>query len=211
MDSSRRGFFRQMAHRAGTTLVQEADRRVARRAAHWIRPPYALDELEFLLACTRCNACAEACPHQTIFPLPARLGAQFTGTPALDLVNKSCHLCEGWPCVSACEPGALQLPDVAEDEVLPAPKLAYAEIDTDRCLPWQGPECGACAASCPQPGALNWENWRPVIDAAQCIGCGQCREACILEPRAIRVSSRYRESSDDSAGASSSGDMALRP
>jgi len=192
MDTSRRAFFRQVAHKTGETLVQEVDRQVARRAAHWIRPPYALDELEFLLACTRCNACIEACPHQTIFPLAARLGVKFAGTPALDLVNKSCHLCEDWPCVSVCEPGALRLPELEEDELPPAPKLARAEIDTERCLPWQGPECGACAASCPQPGALNWDRCRPVIDAAQCIGCGLCREACIVEPRAIRVSSLYK-------------------
>ncbi len=91
MDTTRRGFFRQVASRAGEKLVQEADSQVARCAAHWIRPPYALVELEFLLACTRCNACIEACPPQTIFPLPARLGVQFTGTPTLDLINKSCR------------------------------------------------------------------------------------------------------------------------
>ncbi len=197
MDTTRRGFFRQVAHKTGEKLVQQADSRVAHRAAHWIRPPYALDELEFLLACTRCNACIEACPQQTIFPLPARLGVQFAGTPALDLINRSCHLCEGWPCVSACEPGALLLPEVDEGKPLPAPKLARAEIDTGQCLPWQGPECGACAASCPQPGALKWENWRPVIDAELCVGCGQCREACIVEPRAIRISSLYRAAPDD--------------
>ncbi len=197
MDASRRGFFRQVASKTGESLVREADRQVSRHAARWIRPPWALDELEFLLACTRCNACIEACPHQTIFPLPARLGVQFAGSPALDLTHKSCHLCEDWPCVAACEPGALRLPEQEEDEPLPLPKLARAEIDTEHCLPWQGPECGACAASCPQPGALHWENWKPVIDAALCIGCGQCREACIIEPRAIRVSSLYRAVPDE--------------
>jgi len=193
VDTSRRGFFRQVAHKAGKTVVEQADSQVARRAAHWIRPPYALDELEFLLACTRCNACVEACPHQTIFPLPARLGVQFAGTPALDLINKSCHLCEEWPCVSACEPGALVLPEVDGEAPVPMPVLARAQIDTERCLPWQGPECGACASSCPRPGALRWENWRPVIDAELCVGCGQCREACVVEPRAVNVKSLHRE------------------
>ena len=197
MDPTRRTFFRQLASKTGEKLVQEVDSQVARRAVHWIRPPYALAELEFLLACTRCNASVAACPQQLIFPLAARLGVQFAGTPALDLINKSCHLCVDWPCVNACEAGALCLPVVEEDESLPAPQLARAEIDIEHCLPWQGPECGACATACPQPGALNWERSRPVIDAAQCIGCGQCRQACIVEPRAIRVSSRYRTAPDD--------------
>jgi ferredoxin-type protein NapG len=57
-------------------------------------PPYAQDELAFLLACTRCGACVTACPHGVIFPLAPRLGITVAGTPALDLLHKGCHLCE---------------------------------------------------------------------------------------------------------------------
>lgn len=187
----RRGFFRQALQRTGRTVVQQADAQVRRRAAHWIRPPFALDELEFLLACTRCGDCATACPHQVIFPLPARLGAQVTATPAMDLLNRACHLCEGWPCVTACAPGAMQVPEPDEDVSSPLPRLAHAWVDSDACLPYSGPECGACAGSCPVPGALEWRQEKPHINPALCTGCALCRDACIVQPRAIRIKSVY--------------------
>ncbi len=184
----RRSFFRRSAQKAGQTLVREVDARVNTHALHWLRPPYAIDELDFLLACTRCGACLGACPHRVVFALPARLGAQFAGTPALDLVNHGCHLCAGWPCVSACEPGALRLPDRDQKaSPPPPPRLAAASIDSGRCLPYQGPECGACDGSCPLPGALHWQQSKPVIDSTLCNGCGLCREACIVAPKAIRI------------------------
>ena len=185
---SRRAFFESSLRKAGQTAVKAAEAHVTRRAARWIRPPFALDELEFLLACTRCGACIDACPHQVIFPLSARLGARVAGTPALDLLNKGCHLCAAWPCVAVCEPGALKTPEAASGEPV-LPRVAVAKIDTDTCLPYLGPECGACAESCPVPGALCWEQSRPRIDSGKCVGCGLCREACILEQKAIHVAS----------------------
>ncbi len=185
----RRNFFRKALQKTGESIVNHADAQARRRAEHWIRPPYALDELEFLLACTRCSDCFEACSYQVIFPLSARLGAQVVGTPALDLLNKSCHLCTDWPCVSACEHEALKLPDGADDMPLPLPVMALAWIDTDVCLPYNGPECGACANSCPVPGALQWDREKPWINPSLCTGCAQCREACIVESRAIGVKS----------------------
>lgn len=190
VDMDRRAFFRRAVRKTGEAVAREADQRARARAAHWIRPPFALDELEFLLACTRCDACLEACPHGVIFKLPARLGAQVVGTPALDLLNRACRLCEDWPCVTTCEPGALHQPENAEDET-PAtlPALARAWIDTDTCIAYLGPECGACASACPVPGALTWDMTRPVLQLDTCVGCGMCRDACIVEPKAVRIAS----------------------
>ncbi len=192
----RRGFFRQVLRKGGEQVVKRADARVARQAGRWIRPPFALPELEFLLACTRCGECISACPHQVVFPLAARLGVQVAGTPALDLLTRGCHLCADWPCVAACETGALARPlagDVGEDAGEGAepvlPRLAIAQIDTRACLPWSGPECGACRDACPVPGAMVWDQERPRIDPGHCTGCSLCREACILEPRAVRIQS----------------------
>ncbi len=194
----RRAFFKTTFNKSTKTIVDEASRRVNKKASRWIRPPFAIDELDFLLACTRCGDCGVACPHEVIFDLPARLGARVAGTPALDLLNKGCHLCSDWPCVNACSPGALAIKitenESANTDTQPAselPRLAVAAIDSVTCLPFHGPECGACIPSCPVPGALSLAVTRPVINSALCTGCGLCRENCIVEPGAIRIKSLY--------------------
>jgi len=188
----RRSFFRRAAGKTTEVMVKELDKKIEARAAHWIRPPFALDELDFLLACTRCNACIEACPEQVIFPLSARLGADVVSTPALDLSNKGCRLCDGWPCVQVCEPKALLIPEADEEESAELwPRLAYITINTETCLPYSGPECGACGPVCKVEGALVWERERPSIDYSRCTGCAMCREVCVVTPSAISVKSLH--------------------
>ena len=117
------------------------------------------------------------------------LDANAAATPALDLVNHGCHLCAEWPCVSACKPGALKLPEAKDGEAIPPPDLATVSVNTATCLAYLGPECGACASSCPVPGAMIWDQEKPRINPETCTGCGMCREACIVEPKAIEVRS----------------------
>ncbi len=178
----RRDFFRRGLGKAAEVAVKTVDKRAADRAKHWIRPPYAVAELDFLLACTRCNACIEACPHNIIFPLAARLGADVVNTPALDLLKKGCHLCEDWPCVNACEAKAL----VRIENESPT-KFARAEINENLCLPFSGPECGACVPHCPVEGAMELINEKPVIHQDVCSGCALCREVCVVEEKAILI------------------------
>ncbi len=198
----RRDFFRMGSQKAAKTAVKTIDEQVKARAQHWIRPPFAIDELEFLLACTRCGDCIKACPHQALFPLATRLGAQVAGTPALDLINNACHLCDDWPCVNACETPALTLParpapeesiaseaasQASENQYKPLPKMALANLDTETCLPYSGPECGACRDICPVPDAMTWSMEKPSIDQTLCVGCALCRQICITEPKSIRM------------------------
>lgn len=185
----RRDFFRLGVRKTAQIAADLVSEKIARRAGRWIRPPFALAEPDFLLACTRCDKCIEACDYDALFPLPARLGFQVAGTPAMDLPNRGCHMCQDWPCATACDPGALKLPRPGEGSPSPRARLARVRIDTRTCLPYSGPECGACAQSCPVPGVLEWEGGlRPVIDEDRCTGCALCREACIMEPKAIEVS-----------------------
>lgn len=194
----RRAFFRLGFEKAVQTAVAWADSGVEQRARGWFRPPYALREMAFLLACTRCDRCIEACPHQVLFPLPLERGPQVVATPAMDLLTHGCHLCADWPCVRVCEPGALRLPTVAEGEVPPLPRLAMVQIDTTRCLPYRGPECGACGSVCPVPGALRWDGPRPTIVTARCVGCALCREACITTPKSVTAQPMRKESHAES-------------
>jgi ferredoxin-type protein NapG len=187
----RRDFFRRSLQKAATHA--EAAKARAQEAPRWVRPPHALPELHFLVTCTRCDECVKACPHQVIFKLSEQTDRLAAGTPALDLLNRGCHMCPDTPCVTACETGALKSPE-APNDTIPPYKLAIATIDEKTCLPYSGPECGACASSCPVPGALKWgSGGRPVIDQTLCSGCAMCREACIVIPGAVQVSTVIRE------------------
>lgn len=187
----RRKFFKRGFNKIAGTVIDAAESHVQKKAMHWIRPPFAREELDFLLACTRCDECIDACPYDVIFSLPLSRGASVAGTPALDILNKGCHLCADWPCVNACKPEALLLPNKSDEGEVPGdidnPRLAIAKINTHQCLPYLGPECGACRDSCPVPDTLLFTAEKPTINADRCVGCGLCREACIAKPNAIEI------------------------
>jgi len=203
----RRGFFRQGLRKASEIAVKEVEAQIKRKI-RWIRPPYALSELEFLLTCTRCGECISACPHKVIFPLPASVSTQVAGTPALDLMNTAWHLCPEWHCLKVCQPRALRLAQsdndndsdkslknqsdtVTENKAklisIPLPRLALSKLNTEHCLPYKGPECGACRGVCPVEGAMVWDLEKPRIIKELCVGCALCRVACIVEPKAITM------------------------
>jgi len=188
----RRNFFKRSARSVAEAVGKKVESHCNQQAARWIRPPYAIKEVDFLLACTRCDDCINACPHHVIFKLPVRCGIEVANTVALDLTHKGCHLCDDWPCVAACASNALLKPEAEDASSIPT--LARASIDRERCLPYQGPECGACRGSCPIADALQWDGTRPHIDAELCVGCGLCREACFLEEKAIHIQSLHSQS-----------------
>lgn len=213
----RRAFFTRGAGKAAKVVAKHAVEKAHKNASRWIRPPFAIDELDFLLACNRCGDCTQACPHEVIFPLHSKLGVSVFATPAMNLLNQACHLCADWPCVEVCEKGALKIPvpavenneegDInastvdksiddennvdAQEEQKPLPKIATVSINIDTCLPYNGPECGACRV-CPVDGAMIWTMEKPSINMEFCTGCALCREACILDVKAINVQSKYK-------------------
>lgn len=193
----RRSFFTQSAGKVAQKVTQHAAETARKNSSRWIRPPFAIDELDFLLACNRCGDCISACPYGIIFPLSSKLGVKVFNTPAMDLNNQGCHLCEDWPCVNACEKEVLILPIEKNEEKEasvkddPLPKIASVTINVNTCLPYSGPECGACRV-CPIEGALVWDMEKPRIVGRNCTGCALCREACIVDPKAIIVQSKYK-------------------
>jgi ferredoxin-type protein NapG len=189
----RRDFFKLGARKTAKAVLQVAAEKTALLTGNWIRPPYAIAERAFLAACTQCDKCIEACPHDVLFRLPEKKGSA-AGTPAMDLLIRGCHMCEDWPCVEVCEPDALVRPEADTGPL----RMATVRINETTCLPYSGPECGACAASCPVPGALTWQGGlKPVIDAEHCTGCALCREACITDPKSVEVAVYFPEETPD--------------
>ncbi|QFU24546.1 4Fe-4S binding protein [Shewanella eurypsychrophilus] len=209
----RRSFFKSSFSKIADIGSEHALKKVEHNAKGWIRPPFAINELDFLLNCSRCGECIKACPQQVIFELPLHRGTVAVATPAMDIPNKACELCTDWPCVTACKDKALAFPAVQPKQVqqqenvsLPAdnasenegtiegypaagqcPPMASAKVNSSLCMPYSGPECGACRGSCPIEETLTWHNEQPSINQETCVGCGQCVQACITTPKAIEV------------------------
>jgi len=185
MECSRRGFFSLVGRSFATDAANVVDAIQASWAnaapptapqpppQRWLRPPGALPESQFLSVCTRCTACQEVCPYQSI----RRLGPEFVGvegTPAIIPDESPCYLCADMPCITACEPRAL----------LPIPRndirMGLAVIDESTCYVAQRQPCDYCVKRCPlRDEAIGWdESGFPRVVEDGCTGCGVCAYLC---------------------------------
>ncbi len=108
-EMDRKAFFRHSLGLLKRAAVEVSDVALTSRlpSSALIRPPGALLEAAFLLACTRCDACILACPFTAILRAPTNAGVAIA-TPYLDVVaHQPCRLCEDLPCIESCETGAL--------------------------------------------------------------------------------------------------------
>jgi len=178
---NRRGFLSEalklIAREAGGLL---SDRVAPRR--HF-RPPGVLPEPAFLAACTRCGYCIEACPVHAVVAAPSSAGLA-ASTPVILPEVEPCVACDGMFCARVCPTGAL----VPPADGWAREKLGDLALDTERCIAFQGIECGVCARVCPVgAAALDLdEQGRPVIGAA-CVGCGVCVRACVTSPSSFTL------------------------
>lgn len=163
--------------------------------AHAIRPPGALDEADFLSACTRCGMCVRDCPYG-ILKLAEPGEDVATGTPYFTARTGPCEMCDDIPCIPVCPTNALDhnLTDINKARM----GLAVV-VDQETCIAFLGLRCEVCFNVCPVRGkAITLEvvsNNRtgihaifpPVVHSSDCTGCGLCEKACILEEAAIKV------------------------
>lgn len=148
-----------------------------------LRPPGALPEAEFALACSRCGKCVEACPAQCIQLAPE----QASGLPFIVARESPCVVCDELKCMAECPTGALKV--TPREQI----RMGMALVDWQRCLrhPSHTAEqqsCEQCITSCPLGAAAIGVDEQGRIEVRPgCIGCGLCEKACPTEPTSIWV------------------------
>ena len=178
----RREFFRETLGRLAREVARHAEERVLQR--RWFRPPGAITEVAFLAACTRCGDCIDVCPVHAIVKAPANAGLA-AGTPHIEPTLQACVACEDMPCAAACETGALVVPS----DMWASIHMGILELDTDRCITFQGQACGVCARSCPvgERALAVDDRGHPVLKPEGCVGCGVCVTACVTTPSSLKL------------------------
>ncbi len=140
----------------------------------FVRPPGSHPDPEvFLNLCNSCGDCIVACAYNSIFRIQEIEG------PVMNTNEKPCYLCKDYPCIDACETGALK--KLEEGTV---PYFGYASIKEEKCLNFnllrtkkRKLNCNQCYEVCPIEEAIEIKNKIPQI-LDNCIGCGLCKEVC---------------------------------
>lgn len=159
-------------------LIKKPVGQAPRHGGFTHRPPHAVPESEFVVGCTKCDACIQACPPHAIFRAPESEGI-LAGLPIIDADSQPCLMCDDMPCVPACEAGVLRL-----DAPL---AMGKATIDSTDCIAYQGTTCTVCIERCPVENAITMEAGLPKIDQDICTGCGVCLYVCPAPSNAIHL------------------------
>ena len=198
-------FFKSLGKLVAGFVAERVEDVITGAGPKLLRPPGALEEFDFLLACTRCDKCLRACPQGSI----DRAGPQAAlaaGTPAIEPRIMPCFLCTDLPCIPACPEGALVWPrrKVAGQalEGPPAVKMGTARVKPNRCLTYEkegrpAQPCRTCVDRCPYPGvAIRMDEAapggmaHPVVSEDFCTGCGLCSFGCPTPEPAIVIMPR---------------------
>ena len=147
---------------------------------HWLRPPGALAERDFLDTCSRCGECVRVCPAQCI--KIDYSGSRGNGAPYIDPTQMPCVLCTPLACMNSCPSGALQLVPLAEID------MGTAHWNEHLCVRSYGNECTICVDNCPVGTmALEVRENRIHVNEDHCTGCGVCQNKCPTDPKSIVV------------------------
>jgi MauM/NapG family ferredoxin protein len=198
-------FFKSLGIMLGGFLAERVSDVVTGAGPKLLRPPGALDEFDFLLACTRCDKCVRACPQGSIYKAGPQ-AALAAGTPIIEPRIMPCFLCTSLPCITACPEGALVWPKrkvVGQELDGPqAVKMGTARVRRGRCLTYARDDrpaqaCRTCVDRCPYPGVAirmgepgSDGQAHPEVVAEHCTGCGLCSFGCPTADPAIVVEPR---------------------
>ena len=131
-----------------------------------IRPPYFLDENDFLQNCISCEnkECKIACDEDTSIIVILE-----DGTPALNFNKNGCTYCDD--CALSCPKDVLKVENKKDIQ-------AKFSIDLLKCLSWNDTMCYSCKDPCMVNAIKFLGLFRPEINNDICNGCGFCLSVC---------------------------------
>ena len=147
----------------------------------FLLPPGTSSFQEFLIKCNKCYDCISVCPNESL-RVSHNINSKINEYPVIIPEVTPCFSCTDFPCVNACETGALKLDNRNKP-------LGTIKIIEENCFAFQGHFCSSCINSCPKTGTAisSDELGRPVINNDVCDGCGICINVCPSEKTAIRI------------------------
>ncbi len=148
----------------------------------YIYPP-GIESVEvFLNTCKQSYHCVSACPHTALQVYRENINDKRYGYPVIKPRQSACYYCDDFPCITACESGALKISYKQR-------KLGLAIIDQNLCFAFNGTFCQACIVNCPWSGKAIYadNNNHPVIVEEYCTGCGLCVQSCPSQESTIFI------------------------
>ncbi len=141
-----------------------------------VRPPWAIDENNFIEVCDRCAECVRQCPRNIIHLADG-------GFPELNFSHAGCDFCK--VCEAVCKTNAINA------NTFTALNL-YAEINTE-CFSNRGVICRSCGEVCPGR-AIRFQHvvgglTQTIMNSDLCNGCGECVSIC--PAHAITIKHRH--------------------
>ncbi len=160
-----------------------------------IRPPGALDELDFSANCVRCGECMKVCINNALQPLFLEKGLESMFTPMLvprlGYCEFNCTLCS-----QVCPTGAIEKLTQNQKHAF---IMGKALFDKNKCLVYaKKKECIVCEEHCPtHDKAIKFtilktrdfngnliKLQQPYVVEDLCIGCGICEHICPVQGKA---------------------------
>jgi len=146
---------------------------------HWLRPPGAQPEEQFLSLCSRCGECVRVCPAQCIKIDYAYYSGN--GAPYIEPESAACIMCEGIVCSTNCPTNAL-IPTLREHL-----SMGTATWNQETCLRTPGADCQVCIDKCPVGASAIHLNGNQIEVLTGCTGCGVCQNQCPTYPKSITI------------------------
>lgn len=154
-----------------------------------VRPPGALEEVDFLGRCIRCGQCMKACPTNTLQPIWFEAGVLGLFSPKVlprrGPCDPTCNVCG-----RVCPTGAIR--DLPLNERVWA-RMGTARVVRGKCLAWAWDrKCLVCFEVCPY-AALELRRVPgmdipvPFVVLDKCAGCGACEFHCPVQAQSAIV------------------------